>query len=129
MGDRVMFSASSLSFALAGAPMAQDRPDAGFNALVAEAINKLPGDIAGKIAAARTAAKAAIAEIEAMKTAGMTRDEIVAMVEEKRAAALMSLQKALDAFGDVPDMVKIRTAQAGDMLAAQLEERKSHVSP
>lgn len=91
----------------------------------AEAMSHLPAGVADKIAAARDAAKAAKADVDAMKSQGKTPDEIQAMIAEKKAAALANLQKAIDALNDLPDGAKERTTKAKEVVSKRLEDRKA----
>ena len=91
----------------------------------ADAMSKLPAGVADKIAAARDAAKAAKADVDAMKAQGKTPEEIQAAIAEKKAAALMNLQKALDALNDLPDGAKERATKAKEVVSKRLEERKA----
>lgn len=90
-----------------------------------DAMKRLPEGVADKIAAARDAAKAAKADVDAMKDAGKTPEEIKAMIAEKKAAALMNLQKAIDALNDLPDGAKERTTKAKEVVSKRLEDRKA----
>jgi hypothetical protein len=80
---------------------------------------------ANKIAAARDAAKAAKADLDKMKAEGKTPEEIQAAIADKKAAALLNLQKALDALNDLPDGAKDRTTKAKEVVSKRLEERKA----
>jgi hypothetical protein len=91
----------------------------------AEAMTHLPAGVAEKIAAARDAAKAAKADVDAMKSQGKTPEEIQAMITEKKAAALLNLQKALDALNSLPDGAKERVTKAKDVVSKRLEDRKA----
>jgi DNA polymerase III sliding clamp (beta) subunit (PCNA family) len=88
-------------------------------------MSHLPAGVAEKIAAAREAAKAAKADVDAMKSQGKTPEEIQAMITEKKAAALLNLQKALDALNGLPDGAKERVTKAKDVVSKRLEERKA----
>ncbi|MDB5102487.1 MAG: hypothetical protein JWP91_176 [Fibrobacteres bacterium] len=90
-----------------------------------DAMGRLPAGVAEKIAAAREAAKAAKADIDAMKSQGKTPEEIQAMITEKKAAALANLEKALDALNSLPDGAKERATKAKDVVAKRLEDRKA----
>jgi len=91
----------------------------------AEAMKHLPAGVADKIAAARDAAKAAKADLEKMKAQGKTPEEIQAAVAEKKAAAMLNLQKAIDALNDLPDGAKERTTKAKEVVSKRLEDRKA----
>ena len=91
----------------------------------AEAMKNLPAGVADKIAAARSAAKAAKAQVDAMHASGKTPEEIEAMIAEKRIAAQMNLQKALDALNGLPDGAKERTTKAKEVVSKRLGERKA----
>ncbi|HKP94163.1 MAG TPA: hypothetical protein VJ385_00260 [Fibrobacteria bacterium] len=91
----------------------------------AEAMSHLPAGVAEKIAAARDAAKAAKADVDAMKAQGKTPEEIQAMIAEKRTAALLNLQKALDALNGLPDGAKEHVTKAKEVVSKRLEERKA----
>jgi hypothetical protein len=95
------------------------------SAKFAEALKHMPADVAAKIAAARDAAKAAKADLDDMKAKGKTPEEIQAAIAEKKAAALMNLQKALDALNDLPDGAKERTTKAKEVVSKRLEDRKA----
>jgi hypothetical protein len=60
-----------------------------------------------------------------MKAQGKTPEEIQAAIAEKKAAALMNLQKALDALNDLPDGAKERTTKAKEVVSKRLEDRKA----
>ncbi len=91
----------------------------------ADAMKNLPAGVAEKIAAARDAAKAAKADVDAMKSQGKNPEEIQAMITEKKAAALLNLQKALDALNGLPDGAKDRVTKAKDVVSKRLDERKA----
>jgi hypothetical protein len=91
----------------------------------AEAMSHLPAGVAEKIAAARDAAKAAKADVDAMKAQGKTREEIEKMIAERRAAALLNLQKALDALNSLPEGAKERVTKAKEVVSKRLDERKA----
>ncbi len=125
----------ALGTALASAAFAQGKPadptahDSTGKAIsaakYAEAMKHLPAGVADKIAAARDAAKAAKADVDAMKASGKTPEEIQAMIAEKKAAAQMNLQKALDALNDLPDGAKERTTKAKEVVSKRLEDRRA----
>lgn len=130
-----LITALGLGLALASGAFAQGKPaDPGAPdstgkaisaAKYAEAMSRLPEGVAEKIAAARDAAKAAKADVDAMKSQGKTKEEIETMIAEKKTAALMNLQKALDALNSLPDGAKERVTQAKDVISKRLEERKA----
>jgi hypothetical protein len=91
----------------------------------AEAMKHLPAGVADKIAAARDAAKAAKADVDAMKASGKTPEEIQAAIAEKKAAAQLNLQKAIDALNDLPDGAMERTTKAKEVVSKRLEDRKA----
>ncbi len=95
---------------------------------VSDAMKNLPAGVADKIAAARDAAKAAKDAVDAMKASGKTPEEILAMITEKKATALLNLQKALDALNSLPDAAKERVTKAKDIVTKRLDERKSDVT-
>lgn len=110
----------------ADVPMPKDSTGKAISAAkYAEAMSHLPAGVAEKIAAARDAAKAAKADVDAMKSQGKTPEEIQAMIAEKRAAALLNLQKALDALNSLPDGAKERVTKAKEVISKRLEERKA----
>ena len=109
-----LITAFGISMALASGVLAEGKPTdtpvphdstgkAISSAKYAEAMGHLPAGVAEKIAAAREAAKAAKADVDAMKSQGKTPEEIKAMITEKKAAALLILQKSLDALNGLPD--------------------------
>lgn len=131
-----LFSALGLCLALTFGVYAQGKPvdapvpkdstgKATSSAKYAEAMTHLPAGVAEKIAAAREAAKAAKADVDAMKSQGKTPEEIQAMITEKKAAALLNLQKALDALNGLPDGAKERVTKAKDVVSKRLEDRKA----
>lgn len=131
-----LLSTLGLGLALASGAFAQGKPDDPASgrdstgrtissAKYAEAMKNLPEGVADKIAAARDAAKAAKADVDAMKAQGKTPEEVQAMIAEKRAAALANLQKALDALNDLPDGAKERVGKAKEKIAKRIEERKA----
>lgn len=133
---KALLATLGLSLALASGALAQGKPDdpsggkdstgkAISSAKYAEAMKNLPAGVADKIAAARDAAKAAKADVDAMKAQGKTPEEIQAMIAEKRAAALANLQKALDALNDLPDGAKDRVSKAKEHVSKRIEERKA----
>ncbi len=133
---KTLLATFGLSLALASGALAQGKPDdpaAGRDSTgktisstkYSEAMARLPEGVAEKIAAARDAAKAAKADVDAMKSQGKTPEEIQAMVAEKRAAALLNLQKALDALNSLPDGAKERVAKAKENISKRIEERKA----
>ncbi len=95
----------------------------------ADAMKNLPAGVADKIAAARDAAKSAKADVDAMKSQGKTPEEVQAMITEKRAAASLNLQKALDALSGLPDGAKDRVSKAKDAVTKRLAERKTDTQP
>lgn len=125
----------ALGAALASAAFAQGKPadpaahdstgKAISSAKYAEAMKHLPAGVADKIAAARDAAKAAKADVDAMQAAGKTPEEIQAMIAEKKAAAQMNLQKAIDALNELPDGAKERTTKAKEVVSKRLEDRRA----
>lgn len=128
-----------LGMALASGTFAQGKPEdpsAGKDSTgkaisatkYAEAMARLPEGVADKIAAARDAAKAAKADVDAMKAQGKTPEEVQAMIAEKKAAAQLNLQKALDALNDLPDGAKERTTKAKEVVSKRLEERKADLA-
>jgi hypothetical protein len=131
-----LISAFGLSLALASGVLAEGKPTdtpaphdstgkAISSAKYAEAMSHLPAGVAEKIAAAREAAKAAKADVDAMKSQGKTPEEIQAMITEKKAAALLNLQKALDALNGLPDGAKERVTKAKEVITKRLDERKA----
>ena len=133
---KALISALGISMALASGAFAQGKPadvpapkDSTGKAIssvkYAEAMARLPEGVAEKIAAARDAAKAAKADVDAMKAQGKTPEEVQAMVAEKKAAALLNLQKALDALNDLPDGAKERVTKAKEVISKRLDERKA----
>ncbi|MEO6097832.1 MAG: hypothetical protein ABIW76_20120 [Fibrobacteria bacterium] len=131
-----LISALGLSLALASGVLAQGKPtnpgaphDSTGKAIsatkYADAMSHLPAGVAEKIAAAREAAKAAKADVDAMKSQGKTPEEIQAMITEKKAAALLNLQKALDALDGLPDGAKDRVTKAKDVVTKRLDDRKA----
>jgi hypothetical protein len=91
----------------------------------AEALNHLPPGVAEKIATAREAAKAAKADLEALKAQGKTPEEIQALIAEKKASALLNLEKALEALNGLPDGAKERVTKAKDVVSKRLDQRKA----
>jgi hypothetical protein len=91
----------------------------------ADAMKHLPAGVADKIAAARDAAKAAKADLDDMKAKGKTPEEIQAAIAEKKAAAQLNLQKAIDALNDLPDGAMERTTKAKEVVSKRLEDRKA----
>lgn len=133
---KTTISALGISLALASGAFADGKPadipasqdstgKATSTAKYAEAMSHLPAGVAEKIAAARDAAKAAKADVDAMKAQGKTPEEIQTMIAEKKAAALMNLQKALDALSGLPDGAKERVTKAQDVISKRLEDRKA----
>jgi hypothetical protein len=133
---KALISALGLSLALASGALAQGKPaevsaphdstgKAISSAKYADAMSHLPAGVAEKIAAARDAAKAAKADVDAMKSQGKTPEEIEAMITEKKAAALANLQKALDALNGLPDGAKERVTKAKDVVSKRLDDRKA----
>lgn len=135
---KTLFATLGLSLALASGALAQGKPTdipapggsdstgkAISSAKYAEAMKNLPEGVADKIAAARDAAKAAKADVDAMKASGKTPEEIQAMIAEKRAAALANLQKALDALNGLPDGAKERVGKAKENVSKRLADRKA----
>jgi hypothetical protein len=133
---KTLVATFGLSLALASGALAQGKPENPANGRdstgkaissthYAEAMARLPEGVAEKIAAARDAAKAAKADVDAMKAQGKTAEEIAAMIAEKRAAALMNLQKALDALNGLPDNAKERVSKAKEVISKRIEERKN----
>ena len=47
------------------------------------------------------------------------------MIAEKKAAAQLNLQKAIDALNDLPDGAKERTTKAKEVVSKRLEDRKA----
>jgi hypothetical protein len=136
MTMKTLISTLALGLSLATGAFAQGKPadpaaghDSTGHAIsstkYAEAMKRLPAGVADKIAAARDAAKAAKDEVDAMKAQGKTPEEIQAAIAEKKAAALMNLQKALDALNDLPDGAKERTTKAKEVVSKRLEDRKA----
>lgn len=95
----------------------------------AEVLKNLPEGVAEKIIAAREAAKAAKADVDAMRAQGKTPAEVEAMINEKKTAALLNLQKALDALNSLPDGAKERVTKAKEVITKRLEERKAEAQP
>lgn len=133
---KALISALGISMALASGVLAQGKPTdipapkdstgkATSSAKYSEAMARLPEGVAEKIAAARDAAKAAKADVDAMKAQGKTAEEVQAMIAEKKAAALLNLQKALDALNDLPDGAKDRVTKAKDVVSKRLDDRKA----
>ena len=133
---KALISALGISMALASGVLAQGKPtdipapkDSTGKAIsatkYAEAMARLPDGVAEKIAAARDAAKAAKADVDAMKSQGKTAEEVQAMIAEKKAAALLNLQKAIDALNDLPDGAKERATKAKEVVSKRLEDRKA----
>lgn len=133
---KILLSTFVLSLALASGALAQTTPGLPIGGLDSIGHKVLSADLKAlfegmdaKIAAAREAARAARADIEALKAAGKTPEEIKAMLAEHRAAALLNLQKALDALDGLPDGTKDRVTKAIDVVSKRLEERKKDVTP
>lgn len=133
---KALISALGISMALASGAFAQGKPtdipapkDSTGKAIsstkYSEAMARLPEGVADKIAAARDAAKAAKADVDAMKSQGKTAEEVQAMIAEKKAAALLNLQKAIDALNDLPDGAKERATKAKEVVSKRLEDRKA----
>ena len=132
---KTLFATLALGMTLASAAFAQGKPvdpaahdstgKAVSSVKYAEAMKHLPAGVAEKISAAREAAKAAKADVDAMKASGKTPEEIKAMIAEKKAAAQMNLQKAIDALNDLPDGAKDRTTKAKEVVSQRLEDRKA----
>lgn len=133
---KTLISALGITLALASGVFAQGKPtdipapkDSTGKAISAtkysEAMARLPEGVADKIAAARDAAKAAKADVDAMKSQGKTAEEVQAMIAEKKAAALLNLQKAIDALNDLPDGAKERATKAKEVVSKRLEDRKA----
>ena len=133
---KALISALGVTMALASGVLAQGKPadlpapkdstgKAISSAKYSEAMAKLPEGVAEKIAAARDAAKAAKADVDAMKAQGKTPEEVQAMIAEKKAAALLNLQKAIDALNDLPDGAKERATKAKEVVSKRLEDRKA----
>lgn len=124
-----------ISLALASGVLAQGKPavipaqDSTGKAISSEkyanAMKNLPEGVAEKIAAARDAAKAAKADVDAMKLSGKTPEEVQAMIAEKKTAALANLQKAIDALNGLPDGAKERVTKAKEVTTKRLEDRKA----
>jgi hypothetical protein len=139
MTMKSLISTLGLGLALATGAFAQGKPSvspapsdsarkAAFDARFAEVMSRLPEGVAEKIAAARNAAKAAKDDVDAMKAQGKTPEEVKAMIAEKKAAALLNLQKALDALNSLPDGAMERVAKAREGISTRLEERKSEAT-
>ena len=133
---KALLATLALGMTLASGAFAQTKPTdpaaahdstgkATSSAKYAEAMKHLPAGVADKIAAAREAAKAAKADVDAMKASGKTPEEIQAMIAEKKAAAQLNLQKAIDALNDLPDGAKDRTTKAKEVVSKRLEDRKA----
>lgn len=132
---KALLATLALGMTLASGAFAQGKPvdpaahdstgKAISSAKYAEAMKHLPAGVADKIAAAREAAKAAKADVDAMKASGKTPEEIQAMIAEKKAAAQLNLQKAIDALNDLPDGAKDRTTKAKEVVSKRLEDRKA----
>lgn len=133
---KALIATLGLGLALASGTFAQGKPEdpaagrdstgkATSSAKYADAMKNLPAGVADKIAAARDAAKAAKADVDAMKAQGKTPEEVQAMIAEKKAAAQMNLQKAIDALNDLPDGAKERTTKAKEVVSKRLEDRKA----
>ena len=133
---KALISALGITMALSSGVFAQGKPTdipapkdstgkAISSAKYSEAMARLPEGVAEKIAAARDAAKAAKADVDAMKAQGKTPEEVQAMIAEKKAAALLNLQKAIDALNDLPDGAKDRTTKAKEVVSQRLEDRKA----
>jgi Skp family chaperone for outer membrane proteins len=130
---KALFATLALGAALATGAFAQTSPAAGHDstgraisgAKYAEAMKRLPDGVADKIAAAREAAKAAKADLDKMKAQGKTPEEIQAAIAERKAAAMLNLQKALDALNNLPDGAKERTTKAKEVVSKRLEDRRA----
>jgi hypothetical protein len=133
---KALLSALGISMVLASGVLAQGKPtdipspkDSTGKAISAakysEAMARLPEGVAEKIAAARDAAKAAKADVDAMKSQGKTAEEVQTMIAEKKAAALLNLQKAIDALNDLPDGAKERATKAKEVVSKRLADRKA----
>ncbi len=119
---------------VASAAFAQGKPDLPVDveakkaealAFFEEALAKMPADVAEKVAAAREKAAAAKDDIASMDSKGKTKEEIEAMIAEKKAAAMGNLQKALDALDAVPEQAKESVAKAREKIESRLQERQS----
>lgn len=95
------------------------------SAKFAEAMAHMPPEVADKVAAAREAAKAAKADIDKLKKQGKTPEEVQAAIAEKKAAAQVKLQNALNALNDLPESAKERTTKAKEVVSKRLEEREA----
>ncbi len=129
-GFGITLALASGSMAQVGKPTTLPvRNDSAAKAMVAEhfaeVLKNLPEGVAEKIIAARDASKAAKADIDAMKANGKTPAEVEAMINEKRTAALLNLQKALDVLNGLPDGAKERVTKAKEVISKRLEERKA----
>ncbi len=139
---RALITALGLGLAMVSSALAQAKPAAPAapaprdsvakstsSTHYSDALKSLPAGVAEKIAAARDAAKAAKADVDAMKAKGKTPADIEAMIAEKKASALLNLQKALDALNDLPDVSKQRVTTAEANISKRLDERKADAKP
>ncbi len=132
---KALLTTLTLGMALATGVFAQGKPStppaadsmgkATSSTKVADAMKNLPAGVADKIAAAKAAAKAAKADIDAMKASGKTPEEIQATITEKKAAAILNLQKAIDALNGLPDVAKEKVTKAKEVVTKRLDERKA----
>jgi hypothetical protein len=114
------------------APTLPDKPilldsaaKAELSAKFAELLANLPDGLADKLAAARDAARAAKADLDAMRAQGKTPEEIKALIEKHRAEALANLEKALEVLNTLPEDAKERVNKAKENIAKRIEERKA----
>lgn len=133
---KTLLATFGLTLALASGAMAQAKPieipvprDTTGGLLspekFAEILARLPDGLAEKLTAARDAARAAKADLDAMRADGKTPEEIEALIAEKRAAALANLEKALEVLNTLPEGAKERVSKAKENIAKRIEERKA----